>query len=289
MPVTNTDAVLWYNVEEFGEIGYGVPNHSDDIGSLNPAIVDIVNLTGRNLFHIMHHEDVDLRTPPSINTIRRIHKLYVRLGQILEARAVPPNELNMETDHVQPAGEVFRVYPVPFFKVRSPFLRRWAKMIMIMLAEAMQHTENRKTMEFSTTFAADIFQYMHRVYTNMATELFGKTRTEVRAEGFILQEAELAAYDPSQFFTSTEMIDTVPHLGYVFTEDRLRVLSDGIPITSLPELTPWPTNLTSFYKANNAFQSAGDDDANAGSGKRSKNTSKGRTATRGPKIGKPNV
>lgn len=259
MPVINTDAVLWYNVGQFGQLGYGVPNPSDDPGSLNPAIVDFVNLTGRNLFHIMHHEDVDLRIPPSINTIRRIHKLYIRLGQILQSRAVGPGELNMETQHVQPAGEVFRVYPIPYFKVRSPFLKRWAELIMIMMSEAMQHTENRKSMEISTTFAGQVGQYMTRLYRNMATELFGKSRTEVQADGFILTEADLAAYDPSTFFTSTEMIDTVPHLGHVFTEDRLSIISDGIPVTSLPELQPWPTNLTSYYNANKSFRDANAD------------------------------
>ena len=90
MPITNTDAVLWYNVGEFGKAGYAVPNWSDDIGSLNPQILDWCYLVGRNLFHIMHHEDVDLRIPPSINTIKRIHKLYVRAGNILAGRAVPP-------------------------------------------------------------------------------------------------------------------------------------------------------------------------------------------------------
>jgi hypothetical protein len=262
MPVVNTDAVLWYNVGQFGQLGYGVPNPSDDPGSLNPAIMDFVNLAGRNLFHVMHHEDADLRTPPSINTIRRIHKLYVRLGQILQSRAVPPGENNMESTHVQPAGEVFKVYPVPYFKVRSPFLKRWAELIMIMMSEAMQHTENRKSMEISTAFAGQVGQYMTRVYRNMATELFGKTRAEVQADGFILTEVELLAYDPSQFFTSTEMIDTVPHLGHVFTEDRLSVVSEGIPVTSLPDLQPWPTNLTSYYNANKAFRDANVDNAN---------------------------
>ena len=163
MPVINTDAVLWYNVGQFGQLGYGVPNPSDDPGSLNPAIIDFVNLTGRNLFHIMHHEDVDLRTPPSINTIRRVHKLYVRLGQILASRAVPPGELNLETQHVQPAGEVFRVFPIPFFKVRNHFLKRWGEMIMIMLSEAMQHTENRKSMEISTVFGKHMTEMWHSV------------------------------------------------------------------------------------------------------------------------------
>ena len=40
MPVTNTDAVLWYNVGEFGKAGYAVPNWSNDVGSLNPQILD---------------------------------------------------------------------------------------------------------------------------------------------------------------------------------------------------------------------------------------------------------
>ena len=265
MPVINTDAVLWYNVGEFGDIGYGVPNPSDDPGSLNPAIIDFVNLAGRNLFHIMHHEDVDLRTPPSINTIRRIHKLYIRLGQILQSRAVPPNENNMETPHVQPAGEVFRVYPVPYFNVRNAFLKRWAELIMMMMSAAMQHTENRKSMEISTAFAGAVGQYMTRVYRNMAAELFGKTREEVHVAGFLLTEEDLLSYDPSQFFTSTEMVDTVPHLGNVFTEDRLSVISDGIPVTSLPELQPWPTNLTSYYSANKSFRTAGTD-GNAAAG-----------------------
>jgi len=262
MPVINTDAVLWYNVGQFGQLGYGVPNPSDDPGSLNPAILDFVNLAGRNLFSIMHHEDVDLRTPPSINTVRRIHKLYIRLGTILQGRAVGPGELNLETQHVQPAGEVFRVYPVPFFKVRNPFLKRWAELVMMMMSEAMQHTENRKSMEISTQFAGTVGQYLTRVYQNMAIELFGKTRAEVQAPGFLLTEETLLTSDPSKFFTSTEMIDTVPHLGHVFTEDRLSIISDGVPVTSLPELTPWPTNLTSYYNANKAFRDANADDAN---------------------------
>ena len=86
-----------------------------------------------------------------------------------------------------------------------------------------------------------------------------KTRAEVHVAGFLLTEAELSAYDPSQFFTSTEMVDTVPHLGQVFTEDRLSVISDGIPVTSLPELQPWPTNLTSYYNAHNQFRDANTD------------------------------
>jgi hypothetical protein len=247
MPVTNTDAVLHYNVGEFGRAGYAVPNWSNDVGSLNPQILDWTFLVGRNLFHIMHHEDSDLRIPPSINTAKRIHKLYIRAGNILAGRAVPPGENNMEVLHARPAGEVFRVFPVPFFLVRNQFMRRWAELILISLAEAMQHTENRKSMEISTAFAGQVGQYLKRVYTNMAIELFGKTRAEANGDGFALTDADFAAYNPGDFFTQTEMVDTVPRLDRVFTEDRLEVLAEGIPVTELPELRPWPTNLTFHY------------------------------------------
>lgn len=252
MAVTNTDAVLWYNVGIFGEIGYGVPNPSDDVGSLNPQIIDLVNVIGRNLFNLMHHEDVDLRIPPSINTLRRVHRLYIRAGQILAGNAVPPGQNNMETMHVNPGGEVFKVYPVPFFRVRNRFMKRWANWIMISLAEAMQHTENRKAMEISTLFAGGVGQYFTRIYQNMAIELFGKTRDEAMREGFLLTEADLTGYNPQAFFTSVEMVDTVPALNYVLTEDRLKVLSEGINVTDLPALQPWPVNLTTFYGAQNA-------------------------------------
>ncbi len=247
MPITNTDAVLWYNVGVFGEAGYAVPNWSNDFGSLNPQILDWVQLVGRNLFYIMHHEDADLRTPPSINTCKRIHKLYLRAANVLAGRAVPPGENNMEIQHSRPAGEVFRVFPVPYFKVRNPFLRRWAGLILVSLAEAMQHTENRKELEISTAFAGQVGQYLRRVYQNLAIELFGKTRDEAAVNGFKLTDAELAAYNPAAFFTQTEMVDTVPRLDRVFTEDQLELLAEGIPVTELPaDLGPWPTNLTNF-------------------------------------------
>ena len=110
-------------------------------------------------------------------------------------------------------------------------MRRWAELILISLAEAMQHTENRKSMEISTAFAGQVGQYIQRVYINMAIELFGKTRREAAADGFVLTDADFAAYNPGDFFTQTEMVDTVPRLDRVFTEDRLDVLAEGIPVT----------------------------------------------------------
>lgn len=246
--ITDSDGILWYSVGVFGDLGYAVPNPSNDVGSLNPNIIDFVQLAGANVFNIMHHEDVDLRIPPSINTLKRVHKLVVRSSQILTGRAVPPGKDNMETEHVRPGGETFLVYPVPYFRVRNPFLKRWAGYALMMLAEAMQHTENRKQVEISTDFAGLMGQYLTRIYRNMAIELFGKTVADVETAGFVLKDADFAAYDPGKFFTSTEMTDTVPSLGNVYTEDQLDTLRAGIPVTSLPALQPWPQDLSRFYK-----------------------------------------
>lgn len=250
MAVTNTDAVLWYNVGNFGKAGYAVPNWSNDFGTLNPNIASLVNLVGSNLFTIMQYQDADLSTPPSINTLTRIHRLYLRYMSILASRAVPPGTPDMETEHSRPAGQVFLVYPCPYFAVRNPYMQYWAGLILMMLAEMMQHTENRKEVEISTTFANDVGQYMKRVYQNMCIELFQKPKATVIADGFALQDADLASYDPTKFFTSVEMTDTVPPLNMVFTEDELSVLRAGIPISQLPDaVQPWPLNLTNAYSA----------------------------------------
>ncbi len=240
--VITTDSALWYSVGIFGKAGYAVPNCGQDPVSLNERIPELFDLVNRNQFDIMHHEDADLRTPPSLNTLMRIHKLYVRAGQILAGNAVPPGRLNMESSHAQPNGAVFKVYPCPYFLVRNPFLKRWSGFIYMALTEMAQHTENRKAIEFSTDFAGLIGQYFKRIYVNMAVELFGKTYDLASADGFLLQDVDFAAYNPSKFFTGTEMVDIVPPLQYVFTETMLQELSQGINYTDLPDLQPWPGN-----------------------------------------------
>jgi len=244
---THTDSILWYNVGIFGEAGFAVPNPSDDPQTLNDNIVDLVDLVGRNLFAIMKNEDRDLRTPPSRNTLQRVHQLYVRAGRILEGRAVPPGELQNEKTHVSPSRYGFRLYPVPYFKVRNPYLRRWCAITLDLIGEMMQHTENRKSVEITSAFAAVCGTYLKRIYHNMAIELFGKTREEVQADGFLLQDQDFAAYDPTKFFTGTELVDTVPEFQYVFTEDQLKPLSEGILVRDLPaSVMPFPGSADEF-------------------------------------------
>lgn len=238
--VSRSDSILWYNVGAFGAAGYAVPNFGDDVSSLNSTILELTNLIGRNLFSMMHCEDVDLRTPPSINTLLRVHKLYVRAGQILQGRALPANVPMFEPLHTTPSEEVFRVFPVPYFKVRNSFMRSWCQDGLRLLSDCFQHTENRRQFDITELFSARVGQYLTRIYGRMAVDMFGKKAEDVRTPGFLLTDADFQAYNPAQFFTGTEMVDTVPSFSGVFTEDALKTLSEGIPVTQLPALGLWP-------------------------------------------------
>src|SRR5205823_6226560 len=72
-------------------------------------------------------------------------------------------------------------------------------------------------------------------------ELFGIDVKAASDLAFTLSDAQLAAYDPGKFFTSTELIDTVPQLDQVPTEDDLKVITDGIPASLLVGLSTYPS------------------------------------------------
>ena len=72
------------------------------------------------------------------------------------------------------------------------------------------------------------------------------------------------------------MVDTVPRFDRVFTEDQLAVLAEGIPVTELPEMQPWPTNLTLYYSGTRTDSTIG--------GGTTTNSTNGTTSTAAPVI-----
>jgi hypothetical protein len=147
------------------------------------------------------------------------------------------------------------VYPTPYFKVRNSWLKSYASLILLALTEAIQHQENARPLEISTTFAGLFGQYIHRVYQRMAVELFQVPLADAQKPDFTLTEEQLAAYDPGKWFTQTELIDTVPDLTNWPTEDQLQPLTNGIAIPNLPVLPRWPSTGTNVPVA--TAQSAG--------------------------------
>lgn len=258
MPPFRSDEVLWYNPPGavWGQLGYACPNFGDDVSTLNNTIAYLVQSLGRNLSAVMHHADADLRVPPSVNTLMRVHKLIVRARSILASRAVAPGVPKFEAVHATPAQEVFLVFPVPYFKVRSPWLREWCGLALGALSEAMQHTENRIEHDVSLDFAGLIGQYLQRVYVRLATELLQVPVADALKPDFTLTDAQFAAYNPAKFFTSTELIDTVAPIDLTPTEDDLRVLTDGIPATQLVGLARYPSGLGLAGQAGGQQQAA---------------------------------
>lgn len=261
MPVFRTDQALWYRVGVWGELGYAVPNFGDDTQTLNGSIHKLVSVMGRNLSAVMHHADVDLRVPPSINTLIKVHKLIVRARSILAGRGIAPGTPDFEAQHATPSQSEFLIYPVPCFKVRNEWLKEWCGLTLNAISEACQHTENRKEYEVSTTFTGLIGSYLHRVYRLMATELFNVPVAEASKLDFTLTEAHIAAYDPGKFFSSTELIDRVPRMADIPTEDDLGVLTDGIPASRLVGLCLWPSGqpIPSGQQSVPSLQALGED------------------------------
>lgn len=252
-----TDAILWYNVGVYGEIGYAVPNPSNDIGSLNPNMLDFTNGIGRGLFFIMHHEDVDLSTPPTVETLWNVHQLVMHMQRLVASRIQPDNELPFNPEHVRPAGEVFHVWPVPYFRVRNQTLKRWARYTLYLLAELFQNSENRRLMNVYGKIGERIGGYLKRkIYYEMATEFFGKSPDEAKQPNFRLSDEDFASYNPSALRPDWERDDPVPALDNVFTEDRMARLAGGIPLHELPKLQPYPTNVIGLYEQMRAKRAA---------------------------------
>ena len=239
-----SDAFLWYNVKPFEDMGLAVPNFGNDSTTQNSTILNLTSNVGRNIQNIMVHPDTRLRTPPSVNTLVRIHKLCVRIRSILFTRAVPAGTPNLEPNHAVPAAEAFLIFPSPFFKVRNPWMKEYAQLAMLALTEAFQHSENSRPLEISEAFAGLFGQYFARIYRSFALELLRVPTDEFLKEGFTLEDKHFKAYDPASWFTSTELIDTpAPELS-IPTEDDLVPLTDGIPAPMLPVLSRYPTGAT---------------------------------------------
>lgn len=236
----STDEILWYNNGKWGELGYACPNFGNDVATLNTTIHYLTEVMGRNLSAIMHHTDTWCRVPPSINTLVRIHKLVTRARQIIGGRALPANKPNFESIHSTPAPLEYIIFPVPYFRCRNIWLKEYCGLVLNCLAECFQHTENHKAYEISRDFGGLVGQYLGRVYRLMATELLQVPPAIADDPAFVVTDQIFQSYDPSKYFTATELIDTVPPLLDRPTEDDALPLTDGIPASLLVGLSRWP-------------------------------------------------
>lgn len=236
------DAFLWYNEGDWSDYGLAVPNVGNDISTQNSTIKNLMETMGRNLQNIMWHNDARKSSPPSVNTIERLCKLCVRARDIISSRAVPPGTKNLEATHAVPAPEEFLIFPVPYFKVRNSFLKDYCGLALLCMTEMAQHQENATPLEISTEFGKMVSGYIGRIYRRVGVELLKLPAEPFDTQAsFTISAEQIAAYNPALYFTSTEMIDTVPDLTNWPTEDDLEPLTNGIPWSTLPKLGRYPS------------------------------------------------
>ncbi len=260
MPTIKSDSILLFHPDPWGGWGYAVANFGDNHGTNNKGIWNLVDTVGRNLFMMMHQPDTLRSSPPDINFLVDFDRLFKRIKHLMTAKVSRDNEMKLRTAHVQPAGSLFRVYPAPYFNVPNQWIRDWAEYIFIGLAEAMQHSDNSRAIEFTEMFYDDVFKWFERAYRDMAISMFGKTEEQAEAENFVLAPEDFAGYSPRNVVTSTELVDQVFDLGSIVTEDEIKELAAGIYVDALPELRPHPQNVKNYYQRR---QNAAPDDTTA--------------------------
>ena len=173
------------------------------------------------------------------------------------------NEPDRRTVNVTPTPEPFLIYPVPYFRVRNPWAKRWCGLLLMCLSECMQHQDNIHPLSIHDDLAAIAWQYPDMVYEQLAIEFFRKGREEAAKDGFELKPDDFAKFDEASTFTRTDRVDSRAPLMWNVSAEDLNVLAEGIPTpVILPFLKQWPLQYTE--SADGEVGIAGQAEANAG-------------------------
>lgn len=240
--VFQSDEILWFDNGRWGAAGYAIPNPAGKLHTSNTVMFQIHDLIGRELFSLMHRPDVRFTRPPGKEFLFAVHKLCIVARNRLAARSVSFRDNRFDAEHATPVPRAWIVYPVPYFgrRVRNADAREWCELMLLLLSETMQHSDNELTLEVTDLYTSKAGEYFQRVLVLLATKFFGVPKAEALAPNFQLTDAQFASYDPSSLFVSSEMIEERPPLQWWPTENDLDEIS-GITINAaLPLCRRWP-------------------------------------------------
>lgn len=234
--VFGTDRVLLYDVEPWNRLGFAVANFGDNSGTVNHSIHRLADEIGKVQLFVMTHIDVWRAQPPSINTVMRLGKLLNRVNKVLSARQMAENEQRLEGEHYTSTMLPWTIHPVPYFNsafVRNGWLREYNELVMIMLTNLYQHSDNNLPLTITEAFAKQVYQYAREIKIRMGTELLALDRATVEDDSFLFTDEVYQQYRPSDLIVNTEAIETPGPIESRPTEDDLRLLARGIPSTDL--------------------------------------------------------
>ena len=207
-----TSEVLWWKNGIWGDAGYAIPNCGGKPTTANETMWAVHDFIGSELFTLMHQPDVKFSRPFNAEWLFKLH-LALKLGvKRLGDYAVDwTDDREGDAQHALNTPKAFNVYPIPYFggRIRQKSALKWCGIIMRLLSEIMQHSDNDYDDNITVLAAAYFQKQLNRVQKDMAMKFLGFTREQVEAPGFDIPDEAFAEanYDPSRLFTPSEMIE----------------------------------------------------------------------------------
>jgi len=240
-----SDRPLLYDVPPWNDLGFAVPNFSNQIGSLNLPIWRLADEVGKAQLRIMTHIDAQRNQYPSINTIQRMGKLINRVKTVLANRKKGSTVQRLEEGHASADVKPWQLHPVPFFTttlVQNSWLGEYNRLCMIALTNMYQHSDNNLALTITEEFASAIWAYFKEIAMLLGTELLGLTAAAVEAPEFMFSEESYGGYATiADRIMSFEPLDTPGPIQSKADELDLAPLFVGIPATlALSSLADYP-------------------------------------------------
>jgi hypothetical protein len=243
VPTFSTDEILWYNNGKWGAAGYAIPNPAGKTATMNLVIKQFCDSVGRCFFDLAHRLEARFAAPPQSQYWFDLNTCLNLARSRLANQTRNFNDPNgLDVTHAAPDYEAFLVWPVPYFgqRIRQSDLRMYIKLGLLMLQEAMQHSDNERPGYISNDFAWRIGKYIQEILAQMAMKYFGYTRAQAYAATFALAATDFSGYNPAQYLMSTELTEDRPPLYWWPTSNDLDAIS-GIPIQDALTLAQqWP-------------------------------------------------
>jgi hypothetical protein len=239
--VFGSDRPLLYDIAPWNSLGFGVPNFSNQIGTLSLPIHRLADEIAKVQLTIMTHIDAQRTQYPSINTIQRLGKMLNRVKAILANRQKGATDLRVEEGHASADKKPWLIHPVPFFDsglCQNSWLNEYNRLCMIALTNIYQHSDNNLALTITDEFAAYIWQYFREIALLVGTELLGLQAATILTDAFVFDDTAYAGYATiADRVMSFEPLDTPGPIQSRPDEVDLGPLFRGIPanliVTSL--------------------------------------------------------
>lgn len=244
-----SNETLWYNNGRWGSAGYAIANCAGKTWTVNNVIFELVNKIGRQHIELMHRDDVKFTQPPRATFLWDLYKA-LKVGRFILAanQFSEGDEPRVEPIHTRNAPTTFLVYPVPHFgeRLRQRDLAQYSALILKMLADIMQHTDNERQDYVTAAFSTMVSKYINEIVFQMGIKYLGMTREELEGSNYEIPDEKFSPtnYQPDQNYMPVEMSEErQPPLWWPTANDLSAIR--GIPVTdAMMFAARWPRNIS---------------------------------------------